>query len=116
MKLIERPRSKSRLRFAHQKRVVDRRCPPRWLAIGRPSWSAIRASRSFGKAKLSRLTGSECSSGAHPIPGALESHSASLFGVYYPAVNYGRLVPGATFEVVEGPKVVGVGHVLSTQA
>jgi hypothetical protein len=30
----------------------------------------------------------------------------------YPGVDYGRLVPGATFTIREGPKIVGFGTVL----
>ena len=33
--------------------------------------------------------------------------------MYWPGENYEQLVPGATFTVREGPKIVGFGRVLS---
>ena len=33
--------------------------------------------------------------------------------MYWPEENYERLVPGATFTVREGPKIVGFGRVLA---
>lgn len=47
----------------------------------------------------------------HPLhPG--ESSFATIRFVYAPAVNYGALVQGAHFEILEGGTVVGRGHVV----
>jgi len=35
--------------------------------------------------------------------------------VYWPQVNYGALSPGASFDVLEGPTVVGHGRVIEGQ-
>jgi hypothetical protein len=42
----------------------------------------------------------------------LESQTLVEFELIYPAVNYAALSHGTAFEIVEGPKVVGIGTVV----
>jgi translation elongation factor EF-Tu-like GTPase len=41
------------------------------------------------------------------------SHKVSLRLMYFPEVDYAKLVTGATFTVREGGAIVGYGHVIS---
>jgi hypothetical protein len=40
-------------------------------------------------------------------------HKVTLWLMYFPQVDYAKLVTGATFTVREGGRVVGFGHVVS---
>ncbi len=42
-----------------------------------------------------------------------EPFTAELALMYYPNVDYSELVPGATFTIREGGKIVGTGKVLA---
>ena len=46
----------------------------------------------------------------HLLPGCSAKVWMDL--IYHPSVDYARLVPGATFTIREGAKVVGFGKVL----
>jgi hypothetical protein len=41
-----------------------------------------------------------------------ENTHATIKALYEPAVSYAELTPGARFEILEGPRVVGHGRIL----
>jgi hypothetical protein len=44
-----------------------------------------------------------------------DSAKVSMDLMYHPQVDYRELIPGATFTVREGPKIVGHGRVLKRE-
>lgn len=50
----------------------------------------------------------QCNAPVHPGQEAIVTFSL----MYYPGIDYSALIPGATFEVREGSRVVGTGKVL----